>query len=179
MLIEVIVIGLVVQLFFWKQETFQIKYLPAIIICFFALLGLRLVISSHPEISQGIYQAQGFLILGLSLIFFLQKPRLAYIPFGLGLFLNGLMLSMYGRMPVDGEALLVAGQDQVLTSLIQNQSTTHFLMTGGIQSLLGDIIPLPKTYPLARVVSPGDILMSLGLTYLLIVRPIVKEREND
>lgn len=52
-------------------------------------------------------------------------------------------------------------------------------MTGGFQAYLGDWIPLPKAYPLARVISPGDILMSLGLAYLLILQPIEKEMSHD
>ena len=179
MLIEVIVIGLLVQAFFWKKASLNLDYLKTILGILSLLLVLRFLIRLNPQGPQVLYQLQGFLIIGLSLLLLRQKPRPGFILFSIGLFLNGLMLALYGRMPVDPSALVQAGQESVLKLLIQNQSTSHCLMGRGLQEYLGDWIPLPKAYPLGRVISPGDILMSLGLTYLLIVQPIVKEMSND
>lgn len=179
MLIEVIVIGLLVQAVLWKKISLDLDHLKTMLGILALLLVLRFIIRLNPQAPQTIYRLQGPLIIGLSLLLVRQKPRLGFILFSIGLFLNGLMLALYGRMPVDPSALVQAGQESVLKLLIQNQSTSHCLMTGGLQAYLGDWIPLPKAYPLARVISPGDILMSLGLVYLLILQPIEKEMSHD
>lgn len=83
-----------------------------------------------------------------------------------GAFLNILAMGFHGlKMPVYLPALKSSGNLQLLDS-VTNSAVLNY--TGLAQlsqwsDYLGKIFPLPTFYPLAQVITAGDILMSVGL----------------
>lgn len=103
----------------------------------------------------------------------------------LGLFINrrecGLKLSLFGsvlnflpilmnsgKMPVSVKSLENAGLYNQITLLYDERIMTHTLMTENTKfGFLGDIIAIPRPYPFPKIISLGDILISLGLFILI------------
>ena len=179
MLIEVLALGLVTQIIVKGQVDIEVKHIGFIFFQIFCLLALCLFPGGEDLQLLGRVYIQGVFVLLLGFTILVQKPRIGCIFLGLGLILNGLMLTKYGRMPVDPNALIKAGQESVLNLLLKDSSSSHILMSKGAAAYLGDWISLPPGYPLARVISIGDICMSLGLFILLVFSPLRKELRHE
>lgn len=84
---------------------------------------------------------------------------------GLGTILNFLVIvANGGQMPVWSKVLT----QNMIDYLMAGKSTTHALLTGSTKlSFLGDIIYIPPPYPLAQLVSVGDIFISIGVFLLI------------
>lgn len=97
----------------------------------------------------------------------------------LGTLLNFLSLVLNnGKMPVSIKALKNANLYNQLKLLSENRIMTHTLMTGATRlNVLGDIIPIPKPYPFPKIISIGDILISIGL-FILIYSYMIKKEDN-
>jgi hypothetical protein len=80
----------------------------------------------------------------------------------LGLFLNTLVIfANGGHMPVSLTALQKAGLGGLEDFLREKRDAVHTLLDETTRlPFLGDVIPLP---PLRKVISPGDILILLGI----------------
>ncbi len=110
----------------------------------------------------------------LILVFFivmLNGKKRGFWLVALGAFLNILAMASHGlKMPVSLSALRGMGHQELVESL----SNSAVLNYTGLERLtqwndyLGKVIALPSGYPLAQVISLGDILMSVGL-FLFIV----------
>ena len=92
---------------------------------------------------------------------------------GLGLLLNFLvMVANGGFMPVTPEALTQAGYTSLASSLesgVRVGRSKNILLTKGETRLwvLSDIFVLPRSFPLTRVFSPGDIVIAIGAFILV------------
>lgn len=94
---------------------------------------------------------------GIKLIFF-------------GLILNFVVMAANGgRMPVSQWAAVVSGQADYLPELISGTSCRHVLLGPDTHlKFLADIIPLPSFYPVARVLSAGDLFIFAGIIRLTV-----------
>ena len=71
-------------------------------------------------------------------------------------------------MPVSLEALKKAGMAYLLPLLQSKTYIIHTLMNPKTRlKFLADIIPLPPPYPRPRVLSVGDIIMGIGVFFLI------------
>lgn len=85
-----------------------------------------------------------------------------------GLVLNLLIMAMNGlKMPIDTERLALMGDAgaRFVKSMMEGDILNYRTLTGaaGLSQILGKVIALPSWYPLARILSAGDILSSLGI----------------
>lgn len=114
------------------------------------------------------------LIIGL----FMNRREKGFKIIMLGSILNFLtILANYGKMPVSIKSLENAGLYNQLTLLYDDRIMTHVLMTENTKlSFLGDIIPIARPYPFPKIISFGDILISIGLFILIYSYMIKKEK---
>jgi hypothetical protein len=133
----------------------------------FALQGVPL-----PDGRLGGDLAIRMIVFGTSFVlviaFALKNARLAGVPLiALGLFLNGLVVTANGGMPVSQAALDRSGQHDVLRLLLADEGAKHHLLDeNDVLTPLADVIAIPP--PVAQVVSVGDIFVYAGLVWLII-----------
>ncbi len=87
-----------------------------------------------------------------------------------GLILNSIVVIMNGfKMPISFEGLRLAGMvdtiEAITTGNIINYMGLNMVTTW--TKYLGKFIVIPKPYPLAKVISVGDIFMSLGIIFFI------------
>jgi hypothetical protein len=87
----------------------------------------------------------------------------------LGVFLNFIVIfANGGRMPVSIEALKAAGLTHLIGPLVEDKITTHQVLTSSTRlKFLADVLVLPKPYPLPKAFSVGDLLMAVGMFWLI------------
>ena len=95
----------------------------------------------------------------------------------LGSFLNFLVVFINGgAMPVSIDGLNNAGLGSYARMISTGSLFTHQPLTPLTKlSFLADIIVLPATYPLPKVLSLGDTIISLGI-FLFIQKAMLKEK---
>lgn len=89
--------------------------------------------------------------------------------FGVGIFINFVVIvANGGHMPVSLVALQKAGMAYMLPLLQSKSYIIHTLMDSQTKlKLLADVIPLPSPYPRPRVLSIGDVIMGIGVFFLI------------
>lgn len=89
----------------------------------------------------------------------------------IGIFINFLAITMNGgQMPVSPEAMNTASLDTLYKTVESGNYVTHTLLTANdniIAKIAGDFIPIPPPHPRPRVISIGDIMMTIGVIYML------------
>jgi len=98
----------------------------------------------------------------------LDKKGFWLIAVGAGLNLMVMMLNGF-KMPIYMEGLRIAGLDGMING-IESGKIINYVSMESLDSwtrFLGKLVVLPKPYPLAKVVSIGDLLMSLGIIFYL------------
>lgn len=74
-----------------------------------------------------------------------------------------------GKMPVSIKALKYSNLYTQLSLLDEGRIMTHGLVDNTTKLVfLGDIIPIPKPYPLPKIISIGDIFIAIGLLIIII-----------
>ena len=89
---------------------------------------------------------------------------------GLGGVLNFLVLAVNGGyMPVSLDALVQAGEASTANHLAATGVYANVIPMGADTRLnfLGDILAMPDWVPLARVLSLGDIVIAMGIAWLI------------
>lgn len=90
--------------------------------------------------------------------------------FLVGVILNLLVVIMNDfKMPIYFEGLRLAGMDYMIDA-INNGEIINYMPLDKVTDwtkYLAKFIVIPRPYPLAKVISVGDILMSLGIIFLL------------
>lgn len=98
-----------------------------------------------------------------------RKNKGFYIIF-IGALLNVMAMVLSGfRMPVTEAALLRAGMQSLLET-IQDGSVINYVLVNsadGLAYYLGKVIAIPEIYPLSKLFSAGDLLISAGLAYFI------------
>jgi hypothetical protein len=90
---------------------------------------------------------------------------------GSGAVLNVVVvLANGGYMPASGAALRQAGLDSVADAIARGEAYGNVIGMSSLSRLnvLGDWIPLPRGLPFATVMSLGDVLIMVGLVWLLV-----------
>lgn len=82
---------------------------------------------------------------------------------GLGLFANLLVIFLNGKMPVDSASLISINKPQKYFIISQGLSLSHGIFENPKLRILSDIIALKPPYPNPRVISIGDIIISIGI----------------
>ena len=73
-----------------------------------------------------------------------------------------------GKMPVSIKALKYSNLYTQLSLLDEGRIMTHSLVDEATKLYyLSDIIPIPKPYPLPKIISIGDILIGIGLFIII------------
>ncbi|MDU1043398.1 DUF5317 domain-containing protein [Peptoniphilus rhinitidis] len=93
---------------------------------------------------------------------------------GVGTFLNIIPVIANGKMPVSLNALIKTQNKRVIYILLNNKSLSHGIFENPKFYFLSDIIPFYKLIGSSTVVSIGDIIISLGLIWGVII--IAKKR---
>ncbi len=114
-------------------------------------------------------QVIGYLVLFLALYLNKEIPGMPLLV--VGVVLNFLViLANQGRMPVSMWGIQVTNMNDMLPVLTSGAYTSHSLLTEATRlPWLADIIPIPRPYPLPKIISIGDILMVLGVGRLIMV----------
>ena len=116
-----------------------------------------------------LFYVMSFLLL-LSVIYHNSHIKGMKIIF-IGIFINLLAITMNGgQMPVSPEALNKASLETIYETVKSGNYVTHTLMTESdnlIAKIAGDIIPIIPPHPRPRVISIGDIVMTIGIIYML------------
>ncbi|AGB19819.1 DUF5317 domain-containing protein [Thermoanaerobacterium thermosaccharolyticum] len=93
----------------------------------------------------------------------------------IGIILNFIVIFVNGgRMPVSINALNAAGISYLVPELQKNVIPTHQAMTAATKlKFLGDILYLPKPYPLPKTFSIGDLFIATGI-FLMVSNAMIK-----
>jgi hypothetical protein len=108
-----------------------------------------------------------YTLLFIGFIFNIKNPWLDFV--FVGVLLNAVVIFLNGgKMPVSVEALNLAELPDYVTQLVNNQVATHQVLTMDMTAwYLGDIIPLIPPYPLNKVISIGDLIITIGVFFLI------------
>ncbi|EOC99658.1 DUF5317 domain-containing protein [Caldisalinibacter kiritimatiensis] len=123
-----------------------------------------------------------YLLIFIGLILNFNKKSLVLV--FIGTLLNFIVITANGgQMPVSGAGLENLGLMDQLNMLKQESIATHTLVTDSSKLVfLGDIIPIPKPYPLPKMISIGDIFIALGIFFFLqgamVNRKLSKHKPN-
>ncbi len=88
----------------------------------------------------------------------------------IGAILNFLVVIMnQNRMPIDFDGLRLAGLQNIIDGIMDGSISNYMSLdeVTGWTRHLGKYIVIPKPYPMAKVISIGDILMSIGIILLI------------
>ena len=141
-----------------------------LVILAFVLQISTLIFKSMPVImSYGkyFYIASALLIV-LTLIMNIDKKGMWIIL--IGAILNFIVVVMNkNRMPISFDGLRLAGLENMIDD-IRNGSISNYMSLDEVTNWtkhLGKYIVIPKPYPMAKVISIGDIFMSLGIIFFI------------
>ncbi|NLY19998.1 MAG: DUF5317 domain-containing protein [Tissierellia bacterium] len=104
------------------------------------------------------------------------NDKLKYMKIIQGGYILNLLPMMFngGKMPISESALIRVGQSDMISFLKEGLIPTHQLIDSSTRFWqLSDFIPMK--YPIAKVISPGDIVLSLGL--ILFIYHNMKSKE--
>ncbi|WP_053955803.1 DUF5317 domain-containing protein [Inediibacterium massiliense] len=117
-------------------------------------------------------------LLCMSLVIFLNRDRKGSSALFVGVVLNLLVIVINkGRMPISIDSLEFAG-NELLIEEIKKGEMVRYIASGEAVSFsqaLGKYITVPKPYPFAKVLSIGDLFMTLGVI-LFIQGEMLKSR---
>lgn len=97
----------------------------------------------------------------------------------IGSFLNFVAILLNGgKMPVSQNALVNASMMHQLGLFKHNLLLTHTLITDKTRLfILSDIIPIPKPYPINKVISIGDIIIDIGIFVIVYSAMMISKRK--
>lgn len=122
-----------------------------------------------------------FMVIYILGIYFLWQNRHhpGFLLIIAGVLMNFVVMALNGgRMPVSEAAAMVI--DPHYIDVLKNGIyAKHVLLTENtVLPLLADIIPLSSPYPRSRVISIGDIFMSIGAFYFIQYLMVTLKHEN-
>lgn len=173
MYIEAIIIGVLIGVARNGRLTnfFEVKFKGwalsiLALILFVVPYGLKLADIPFDKIQIFPYIAMGI----CALITLLNFEKFGMKIIFLGLALNMVVMGFNNYlMPVDAMKMTQLGFDSFVQSLNVNDVVNYTAVEGShpISVYLGKVIALPKAYPLAKVLSLGDIIITLGVIFLI------------
>ncbi|NLY84818.1 MAG: DUF5317 domain-containing protein [Tissierellia bacterium] len=149
-----------------KWYIFVISFLLEIISLIF-ITKINVPLSGFLEKNFPYIHILTYLLLILGLIMNFQEKGLKLVLFGTTLNFFPIILNN-GKMPVSLKALKISNLHTELALLEEGRILTHILACESTRlAILSDIIPIPKPYPLAKIISLGDIFIAIGLFILI------------
>lgn len=136
------------------------------LILFVVPYGLRLADIPFEKIQIFPYIAMGICALITVLNFEKFGMKLIF----LGLVLNMVIMGFNNyQMPVDALKMTQLGFDSFVESLKINEVVNYTTLDGShaLSQYLGKVIALPKVYPFAKLLSLGDIIITIGVVFLI------------
>lgn len=88
---------------------------------------------------------------------------------GIGTFLNAFPVIFNGKMPVSVSALMKTNNERIIKLIYMGGSLSHGVFDSPKFYFLSDIIPLHRFIGNSKVISVGDIFISLGLFFAIIL----------
>lgn len=94
---------------------------------------------------------------------------------GMKIFLVGLLLNLVimglndFKMPIDAAKMSALGFTSFIESMKSGDVVNYVALEGShaFSAFLGKVIALPKAYPFARLISVGDIIVSIGIAFII------------
>lgn len=162
-----------------KNFHFQKFYLPAVGIFVF-LFSNYCTSHSMGKLTDFTVQNYTYLhLLSLALIIIglcmNGKIRSMYV-IACGFFCNFIAIAANGKMPVSKEALLKASSPYIRNLILSGNSLSHGIFDHPKLYYLSDIIPISKPYYAPKVISFGDIIITIGLVFVLL--EIARGKDN-
>lgn len=143
----------------------------------FACLCLAFVIQAFlwqaPERGWTALIQWGFILLLISYgillaILWMNRSLTGASLIAVGALMNLAVIAFNEGMPVCRDALVACGGSRLIPVLESGGSVIHTLMTDDtVFGFLGDHIASPGWFPWATVVSPGDVVMMMGIVVLV------------
>lgn len=87
-----------------------------------------------------------------------------------GVIINLLIIAIHGgKMPISFESLNLAGKNDIIQGIKDGINLRYMSLSHakGFSKLFAKYIVIPKPYPLSKVMSIGDLLISLGIILLI------------
>lgn len=139
------------------------------------MMGALLVQLAIPMVAQRLHLPSGLaLSLWLAtyalllLALWMNRDRIALVIAGAGVFLNALVIALNGGMPVLANALrFISPGEKVGSSAFAGDPLHHLAAAGTRLVWLGDVIPVPLPSLLGGVMSVGDVLLMIGVFWLV------------
>lgn len=190
MVFEIIILALIVGTLkggqIRKLEDLYIRGWYILVLSFsIEIVSLLIVANTNGEIAKIIenkfYYIHIFiyllLMIGLSMNFKEIGLRITLI----GSILNFLPLAFnHGKMPVSIKTIKDADLYNKLSLLSDDRIMTHALISEHTNfKFLGDIIPIFKPYPFPKIISIGDIVISIGLFVLIYTHMTKQEKHTN
>ncbi len=82
---------------------------------------------------------------------------------GAGFLLNAIPIILNGKMPVSESALLKTADTYKFDLIARGRSLSHGIFEDPVMYILSDIIPISSPYPIPKVISIGDLVISIGI----------------
>lgn len=73
------------------------------------------------------------------------------------------------KMPIDAAKMSALGFTSFIESMKSGDVVNYVALEGShaFSAFLGKVIALPKAYPFARLISVGDIIVSIGIAFII------------
>lgn len=172
MIIEAVIISLLILFFSGKKINESIEFKSfGLLFCVLGV-GLSLInfiftINDFGQITLFFVKNYYFshllalLLIIIGLLINYELPGLILI--AAGFFANFLVIALNGKMPVDNSSLLSINNPEKYFIISQKLSLSHGIFDNPKLRILSDIIAIKPPYPFARVISVGDIIISIGI----------------
>lgn len=184
MILEAIIIALISMIFIREKDLnnlidFKFKRFYLAFIGIFIMIFINFVTGSYFSNLTDFFVKyfKFFHILSLLLIslsFFSNYENKGLLICGIGSFLNALPVMANGKMPVSSTALMKITNERIIKIIYMGASLSHGVFENPKLYFLSDIIYLKRFIGPSKLISIGDILISVGLYFALII--IVRKR---
>lgn len=173
MYLEAIVIGLIIGFFRNGRlmNFFEVKFkgwtLSIIALLIFLIpFGIKLFTDS--DVETAIYPFVAMVICALIVLFNFEKTGMKILLLGILLNLVVMGLSDF-KMPIDTVKMEALGFGSFVESMSEGNVINYVALEQAhpISAYFGKIIALPKVYPLAKLISIGDVIVSIGIAWII------------
>ena len=108
-------------------------------------------------------------ILAIGISFLANYKNYGLLLCGIGTLLNAIPVIFNGKMPVSADALMKTNNERIIKLIYMGGSSSHGVFESPKFYFLSDIIPLHRLIGNSKVISVGDIFISLGLFFAIIL----------
>lgn len=150
---------------FGNLKFVSLRAWPLILLAFFTQISPIFADRMHLFSKYGSYlYGASFIFLMICMLLNIEKKGIWALL--IGIIMNGMVVFANGlKMPISFQGLTLAGLQPVIEG-IKHGHIVHYMNLNDVDGwikILGKYIVIPKPYPLSKVMSIGDIWMTLGL----------------